>query len=290
MNSSSAPDTKPRRTFALSSSCRLVAGAICSALLVGSQTGVASGREAAAPATPSRPPTPDRPHVLIPLAFEANDGQTDPRVKFLARGSGYTLFLTSSDAVLAHGPDAVRMTFRGANARAHLSPLDRLPGVANYLLGQDPAGWRTNVATYAKIRYEELYPGIDLVFYGNDRQLEYDLIIHPGADTRKIRLALDGAREVKTAGDGGLVARTRDGEIRLHKPMIYQASTDGQPRRAIEGRYRVIGAHTIAFDVGAYDRRRPLVGNRGVPHETMGLDLAQTRATQKIETGRVARR
>jgi HYR domain-containing protein/beta-propeller repeat-containing protein len=218
--------------------------------------------------SPSRAPAPERRSVSVPLAFEANDGQTDPRVKFLARSSGYTLFLTSSDAVLAHGPDAVRMKFRGANARAHLSPLDRLPGVANYLLGQDPAGWRTNVATYAKIRYEELYPGIDLVFYGNDRQLEYDLIVHPGADTRKIRLALDGARELKTAGDGGLVARTRDGEIRLHKPMIYQASTDGQPRRAIDGRFRLIGAHTIAFDVGAYDRRRPLVIDPVVVYST----------------------
>jgi hypothetical protein len=194
------------------------------------------------------------------MVFEANVGQTDPQVKFVSRGRAYTLFLTSRDAVLAHGPDVVRIAFRGASSHPRIVPVDRLPGGMNYLIGDDPSAWRRGVATFSKVRYEELYPGIDLLFYGNDRQLEYDLIVKPGADTRKIRLRLTGTRGLKTADDGDLVARTGNGEIRLRRPVIYQTSADGrQARVAVDGRYRVTGPDTVAFDVGRYDRSRPLV-------------------------------
>jgi hypothetical protein len=198
--------------------------------------------------------------VTVPMAFEANVGQTHPQVKFVSRGPAYSLFLTSHDAVLAHGPDVIRLVFRGASPHPAIVPLDRLPGGMNYLIGNDPSAWRKGVATYAKVRYEELYPGIDLVFYGNDRQLEYDLIVKPGADTRKIRVDLTGTRGLKTADNGDLVASIGKGEIRLRRPVIYQTSADGpQTRVAVDGRYRVTGAHTVAFDVGRYDRTRPLV-------------------------------
>ena len=193
----------------------------------------------------------------LPLRFEANDGQTDPRVKFLARGSAYTLFLTADDMVLARKADAIRLSFRGANRQARLVPVDKLAGETNVLVGSDPSKWRSRIAGYAKIRYEEIYPGIDLVFYGNDRQLEYDLIVKPGADPRRIRMTVDGTRELSGDGNGDLVARTTEGEIRFRRPFVYQAAGD-QPARTIEGRYRVKG-RSVSFDLGNYDKSKPLV-------------------------------
>src|SRR2546427_8518110 len=114
----------------------------------------------------------------LPLQFEQNQGQTDKSVRFLARGPGYGLYLTGNEAVLALGkptPLALRMRLVGAAPAPRVIGLDELPGKANYFTGSDPAKWRTNVPTYAKVRYEQVYPGIDLVYYGNQRQLEYDL-------------------------------------------------------------------------------------------------------------------
>src|SRR5437660_11479136 len=148
----------------------------------------------------------------VPLSFEANQGQTDPRVKFLSRGSGYTLFLTSDEAVLAlrsrqssvvssqlqkttdHGQrttDTLRMKLVGANQAANVTALDELPGKTNYFVGNDPKKWRTDVPTYGKVKYEGVYPGVDLVYYGNQRQLEYDFVVAPGADPKAITLAIE---------------------------------------------------------------------------------------------------
>jgi hypothetical protein len=220
--------------------------------------------------------------VTVPMAFEANVGQTDPQVRFVSRGPAYTLFLTAHDAVLAHGRDVIRLAFRGASAHPRVVPVDRLPGGMNYLIGNDPSAWRKGVAAYAKVRYEELYPGIDLIFYGNDRQLEYDLIVKPGADTRKIRVALTGARGLKTTDDGDLVARTDNGEIRFRRPVIYQMSADSrQTRVAVDGRYRVTGGHTVAFDVGRYDRKRPLVIDPVVVYAT----YLSGNSTEAVQSG-----
>ena len=159
----------------------------------------------------------------LPLSFEANQGQVDPQVQFLARGHGHTLFLTPSEAVLAlrtgeakaeeRGDDAisaqpsssppppahsvVRMKFEGANPQAEVVGLDKLPGIVNYFIGNDPSKWHTNIPTYQKVAYTNVYPGIDLVYYGNQGQLEYDLIVAPGADPNLIRLAFDGAEQVE---------------------------------------------------------------------------------------------
>ena len=132
----------------------------------------------------AKSPTVARPHVIetygkLPLSFEANQGQTDSRVKFLSRGSGYTLFLTQDSAVLSlHGKKtnaALKMKIVGANRHAKVAGADGLPGKSNYFVGNDPKQWRTNVPTYASVKYTGVYPGIDLLYHGNQRLLEYGL-------------------------------------------------------------------------------------------------------------------
>src|SRR5207249_6336338 len=183
----------------------------------------------------------------LPLHFEANQGQTHQDVRFLARGPGYSLYLTAGEAVLVltkPNPDAtqaratpvvVRMSLVGAAPKPPVSGLDELPGKANYLIGKDPAKWRTNVPTYAKVHYREVYPGIDLVYYGNQRQLEYDFVVAPGADPNKIVLGFNGADKLKIDARGDLVLHARGGAIHQKKPVIYQ-EIDGA-RTDIDGAY-----------------------------------------------------
>ena len=157
----------------------------------------------------------------LPLSFEINRGQTDSQVKFLARGQGYGLFLTPREAVLslraaqpntaqakarkpATGKGAkadkparsavVRMRLAHANSNPELSGLDPMPGKSNYFIGNDPGKWQTEVAHYARVKYAAVYPGIDLVYYGNQRQLEYDFVLAPGADPKRIELVFEGTR------------------------------------------------------------------------------------------------
>src|SRR5262249_50615272 len=148
------------------------------ALTIAALAAHASAAHADRPAAPAatRAPAADLLSRLA-LRFEANEGQADPRVRFLARTSGYTVFLTADEMILARHADAVRLSFRGANPRARLVPVDRLPGETNVLIGSDSSRWRSNIHGYAKIRYEQIYPGVDLVFYGNGRQFEYDLVV-----------------------------------------------------------------------------------------------------------------
>ncbi len=213
----------------------------------------------------------------LPLSFEANRGQTHPQVKFLSRGRGYTLFLTDDEAVLAlrsrqssvvssqlqqtgdygrrttnrllpssidnlqstivNSPAVLRLKLLGANPSAKVSGLDELRGKNNYLLGNDPKKWRTNVPNYTKVKYQNVYPGIDLIYYGDQSHLEFDFVVAPGADPKAIRLGLYGlvgaARRVDQNGRGSasplqidstgdLLIQTDDGEVRFHKPVVYQ--------------------------------------------------------------------
>src|SRR5262245_28237018 len=129
----------------------------------------------------------------LPLSFELNQGQADPAVRFLARG--VTL---AADGVALMLPDStVRMKLIGASPAAEMVAVDELPGKVNYFIGSDPALWRTNIPTYAKVRYRGLYPGVDLVFYGRGRRLEYDFTVSPGADASVIQLAFEGADSVR---------------------------------------------------------------------------------------------
>src|SRR5262249_10257589 len=117
----------------------------------------------------------------LPLQFEANQGQAPKEVRFLARGPGYGIYLTSRDALLVFAREQapLRMALVGANRKPQASGIDELPGKANYFIGKDPSKWRTGVPTYAKVRYEQVYPGVDLVYYGSQHQLEYDFVVAP---------------------------------------------------------------------------------------------------------------
>jgi len=209
----------------------------------------------------------------LPLHFEANQGQAHKDVRFFSRGAGYGLYLTPSEAVLVlTRPDAkrdvrgvsepqaksvaLRMSLVGAARKPLVSGLEEQPGKANYFTGNDPAKWRTSVPTYAKVHYSEVYPGIDLLYYGNQRQLEYDFVVAPGADPQNITLAFKGAYKIAIDA-GNLVVHVGGSEIRQHKPVIYQ-EIDGV-RREIRGGYVLKGANRVGFRLATYDRSRPLV-------------------------------
>jgi hypothetical protein len=202
----------------------------------------------------------------LPLRFEANEGQTDEQVNFLSRGPGYALFLTSGEAVLSlsattdrkkTGRDVIRMNLVGARSTAQVAGVDELPVRSNYFTGNDPGKWRTDVRQYAKVRYTGVYPGIDLVYYGNQQELEYDFIVSPGADPSKIRLAFKGAKDVSIDNNGELILRTRGGEIRQRKPIIYQEVAGG--RLEIAGHYAITDKREVRFELGEYDVTKPLV-------------------------------
>src|SRR5256884_3108009 len=197
----------------------------------------------------------------LPLHFEANRGQTDKAVRFVSRGPGYSVYLTAGEAVLVlarPNPDekkrdaqtpvnsvALRMSLVGAAPKPVVTGRDELPGKANYFIGKDPAKWRTNVPTYAKVHYRDVYPGIDLVYYGNQRQLEYDFVIAPGADPKKIVLGFKGAPKLEIDAQGDLVLHAAGGDLRQHKPIVYQ-DIDGI-RREIDGGYVRKGANRVGF-------------------------------------------
>src|SRR6266571_4564355 len=211
----------------------------------------------------------------LPLQFEANRGQTHQDVHFLSRGAGYSLYLTAGEAVLvltkpnADAKDdarsaktrgesvALRMSLVGAARKPTVSGTDELPGKANYFIGKDRSKWRTNVPTYARVHYREVYPGIDLVYYGNQRQLEYDFVVAPGANPKKIVLGFRGADKLEIDSQGELVLHTAGGDVRQHKPVIYQ-EIDGV-RQEIAGSYVRKGADRVGFRLAAYDTTRPLI-------------------------------
>jgi hypothetical protein len=199
-------------------------------------------------------------YLKLPMSFEINQGQSDPEVKALARGSGYGLFLTSSESafLLAPGKDQaiIRVRTLGANPAAQASGLDRLDSSSNYFIGNDPSKWRRNVPNYARVKVHSVYPGIDIVYYGNQRQLEYDYLVAPGADPNSIRLAIEGTRKLRIDRAGNLVLETTQGRMVHHKPLIYQ-QIDGV-RRQIAGRFALRG-NRVSFQLGSYDRSKELV-------------------------------
>jgi hypothetical protein len=233
----------------------------------------------------------------LPLSFEPTHTQADSRVRFVSQGQGYTLFLTSRetvlilnsgvkhrspevrlkptasgagqneplnatvgssrDAVVSHRVSAVvRMQLVGGNPQPAVRQEDERPGKSNYFIGNDPGRWRTKVPSYGKVRYRNVYPGIDLVYYGSQRRLEHDFVVAPGADPTRIRFRLRGVSKLEL-DQGDLVMHTAEGELRLLKPEIYQL-LEGT-RRKVSGRYILQADNNVSFDIGAFDRRRPLV-------------------------------
>jgi hypothetical protein len=200
----------------------------------------------------------------IPLSFEANYGQADKKVKFISRGSGYSLALapTTFTLAVAHSHDenatsVIQATLLGANAAAKLTGHERLLTRTNYFIGSDPRRWKTNVPNYAKVNYRNVYPGVDLVFYGNQNLLEYDFTVSPGADPNVIALGFAGITDLRVDEKGDLILRTDAGEIRQSRPVVYQQINND--RRIIPASYLIKDQKQIAFQIANYDRSKPLI-------------------------------
>lgn len=252
-----------------------VASVVVAALVLGAATGVTffSPKTVAAEHKTQFASSQHISRVSLPLFFEPNQGQTDPRVKFLARGVGYGLFLTSDEAVLtlensaaetrlaASSPkgqgtaSVIRMHLEGANTSARVAGAQQLPGKSNYFIGNDPGKWRTGIPQFARVNYESVYPGVDLTYYGNQRQLEYDFRVAPDADPNQIALSFDGATTRIDAGE--LVLSTPQGDVRFHAPQIYQQVGSG--KKTVSGNFCQLAANKIGFEIGAYDHSRELV-------------------------------
>ena len=197
----------------------------------------------------------------IPLTFEPNQGQTDRQVKFLARGAGYGLFLTPSQAVLTLGGrlkgDVVRMLLVGANPVAAVTGADPLPGKSNYFIGNNPAKWHRDIPQFGRVRYQSVYPGVDLVYYGKQGQLEYDFEVAPGAAPEKIAFQVQGPQKPQLDDRGDLIFPTGHGEVRLNAPRMYQSY--GAEQQPVAGRFVVHHDGRVGFEIAAYDRSRALV-------------------------------
>ena len=212
-----------------------------------------------------------------PMSFERNVGQTDPRVDFVSRGPGYAVFLAGGEAVFAlrgGAPDGegdggpatvVRMQLAGAGRPKPIAG-DALPGTANYLIGNNPARWHTNIPTYAKVSYADVYPGVDLVYYGDKQVLEYDLLVRPGGDVRRIAVTFEGGGATEIDAQGNLVIRTESGVLRHSRPVVYQQIDDR--RHEVRAAYVRRGAREIGFEIGDYDPTRSLVIDPAIVYST----------------------
>ncbi len=213
----------------------------------------------------------------LPMDFEVNRGQVNQRAKYIARGPGYSLFLTRDEAVLslersnlqrvpteavskqsAELRDRVlRMRLAGSNRDARIEGVEANPAISNYFIGKDPSKWRTRIPHFNKVRYGAIYRGIDLVYYGTNHQLEYDFVVKPEADPSRIRMHFTGADKLALDAHGNVLMQLGSDQLVLRKPLIYQ-EVKGK-RRPIDGSYRVIGGDTVSIDVAGYDRSKPLV-------------------------------
>jgi uncharacterized repeat protein (TIGR01451 family) len=193
----------------------------------------------------------------LPLAFEANHGQADSFVKFMAREAGAEMFLTSNGATLQFAQAGLTFRFKGANSSPKITGADQLNERRNFLLGNNPANWQTDVPTFRRVVYDELYSGIDLSFYGNQKQIEYDLVVQPGANPRVIRLAFDRTVKQRISVTGDLVLKAKGIELIQRRPVIYQNINGG--RHEIDGGYKLLANREVGFEVGEYDQTKPLV-------------------------------
>jgi len=227
----------------------------------------------------------------LPMFFEPNRGQTAPQVKFLARGSGYGLFLTADEAVLELQPSAlspqpsvlssqhaassvIRMRLDGANSSARVSGASPLPGKSSYFIGNDPSKWHRDIPQFARVEYQSVYPGVDLVYYGNQGQLEYDFRVAPGSDPNQIALSFTGASARIVSGDspdsGDLILSTANGDVRFRALHIYQpaAPKSGNAEKTVTGSFRQLAGNKVGFTIGDYDHSRELVIDPALAYST----------------------
>jgi len=230
---------------------------------------VAVERPALSVATPSL--------AKLPMYFEANTGQADPEAQFISRGRGYALFLTKSEAVLSLRDQGarsrtIRLRLVDATPNAIVEGIDPLSGTVNYFVGNEPGQWRSGVPTFEKVKYSQVYSGVDLLYYGNQQRLEYDFIVHPGADPRTIGLAFEGSDGVEVDASGDLCVRMGDKEVRWLKPVAYQEVSG--IRKEVPCAYAVTGQQ-VKFTVSDYNRNLPLVIDPILSYSTFlgGADL-----------------
>jgi hypothetical protein len=224
----------------------------------------------------------------LPLSFEANTDPQTEQIKFLARTGGYNLFLADNEMMLSlkkprpaelehsaetgltapkssiqnlkskEPPILIKMKLLDGNAVPTISGQEELPGKINYFIGNDPSKWRTNISIYQKVKYQEVYPGIDLLFYGNQNsQLEYDFVVAPGAEPNVIHWRFEGQKQLELNPDGDLLLHIGKELIVQHAPILYQIHNGN--KELLTGRYRLLDDASISFEVGLYDHSRPLV-------------------------------
>lgn len=227
----------------------------------------------------------------LPLSFEANRGQANPKVAFLTHGAGPTVLLTAGETILnlhpkmagvadsgAHAANipetALHLRYLGANPAPQIAGAALLPGVVNYYTGNDRSRWIAGVPTYGEVRYRDLYPGIDLRYYGTQSALEFDLIVAPGADPRTIAFAVTGGDRPMLAENGDLVIASPGGLVRQHRPIIYQEERDGS-RRPVTGGYTLDASGQARFEIGAYNPSEALIIDPVVNYATV-LDGAES--------------
>ncbi|MDQ3010038.1 MAG: hypothetical protein M3X11_04970, partial [Acidobacteriota bacterium] len=226
----------------------------------------------------------------LPMSFEANQGQADTAVKFIARGHGYQVFLTADEAVLvlrtadcglgnsncaqaqdaaknpqsASGnsgrnpqPSVLRFKLPQAQSDQQITPSSLLPGKTNYLVGNDPQHWHTEIPNYARVEYREVYKGIGLAYYGTQRALEYDFVVAPGADPSQITMTVEGAEKIEQDASGDLILHVAGQRVYHRSPVSYQIIS-GQ-RRTVTSRYVLKGGNQIGFEISGYDAKQQLV-------------------------------
>jgi len=227
----------------------------------------------------------------LPVSFEQNQGQVDSQVRFLAHAGQGTMYFTPAEAVLALASrdsqnkthiSALRLKWVGANANPQIVAEQPLPGKINYLIGRDPAHWHTGIPTFARVRYRGIYPGVDAAFYGKEGEIEYDLVLSPGADPANISLGLEGATSMRVARNGDLVLTLRDAEVRQLKPMVYQENNG--VRHLLAAHYVIHQDKTVGFEVAGLDRKLPLVIDPRLSYSTfIGSNTLDTVASVAVD-------
>jgi hypothetical protein len=228
----------------------------------------------------------------LPMAFEVNEGQTDSQARFLSHGKGYSLALTGREVLLAlpSSPQAfqsrggfphpfpnskraltvkistIRMCLKGARPSPEAEGMEKLPGFSNYFIGDDPSKWRVKVPQYAKVKFKQVYPGVDMVYYGNRGRLEYDFIVAPGTDPKVIQLAYDGVNRTRVKS-GDLRLNVGASELVFKAPRIYQKKEGREI--PVQGRYVRAGDNKVGFEISPYDHSRPLVIDPVLDYSTL---------------------
>lgn len=227
----------------------------------------------------------------LPLSFEPNMGQSAKDVKFLSRGNGYTVFLTETEAAFSLRPNphtesrsVLRMTLAGANQNATIEGQQQSQGIVNYMIGNDRNKWHTDIPTFRKVHYNNPWPGVDMVWYGTQNQLEYDFVVKPKSDVSQIRLSFSGADQLRVDEVGNLRLQVSGEEMVQSAPVVYQ---DGERGRVIiPGNYVLKGAREVGFEVGPYDVSKPLVIDPILVYSTyIGGDSGDTGLSVAVDSG-----